>query len=106
MPYEKVIRLGMQLTLVALLIGCGVAWRGAVARADKLAAENATLAAGLQRAQAAIKRNDAIVTRLRATNAATARSKRFAEASLNTAAQAHVEWAQQPVPKEVQDALP
>ena len=69
-------------------------------------AEIARLTQAAQRAQETRKRDEAISTRAREKNRATARLGASVSLSVRAAASAVPAWADQAVPKEVQDALP
>lgn len=93
--------------VAAALIGLGAAgsWRLMV---PKLAAARAEVTALQEQARTAAeqrKTDKATMARLAAKNAAAQAAAASARASLRSALTAQPEWAAQPVPKEVRDAL-
>lgn len=109
-------RLYLIFCLVIFGIGCtgvGVATykfmaqRVAVAQAETaaVAVERDTLAQALKAAQEQRKRDQALLARRAADNAAAARQMASLQKALAAALAANSEWATTPVPREVQDAF-
>lgn len=101
------VRIALIALVTAALVGLGAlgSWRFmvpklAAARAQVTALEEQVKTAAEQR-----KTDQATLARLAQKNAATARAAASARASLRAALAAQPEWAAQPVPKEVRDAL-
>lgn len=91
--------LGAALTLAGWALKHSYAEQGAL-KTQIAALNGALLRAAEQRAT-----DQATLDRLAKKNAATAREMARAQASLQRSLSANREWADQPVPKEVQDAL-
>lgn len=71
----------------------------------ELRAERDQAQEALETAQAALKRSQALSTKLSKEKAATGLAGARTRLSVEKSLEQHREWAQQPVPKEVQDAL-
>jgi hypothetical protein len=104
----KTVALGLLVGAVILsVILAGASWTGALKDNARLKLQLAQAEEGLKRAQAARKRDQAVLVALQKENAATARKTASARGSLRAAAAASAPaWANTPVPKEIQDALP
>lgn len=89
-----------------LLMWAGASWRGSVLDAKQLRLDLAESRAATQQALQATKRLQATLVFREKKNAATARAAASAASSLAAAASAAPAWANQPVPQEIQDALP
>jgi ABC-type transporter MlaC component len=99
-------RIAIYITLVVAIVFCAnriVSWHSQL---SILKTENTQMSEALKRAQAARKRDEDVLARAAEKNAATARKKALAGASVASAVAANPDWASTPVPKEIQDALP
>lgn len=85
--------------------GMGYLFKRQIAQTAKAVAEAQQSAEALKTAQAALERQRALSAKLSKEKAATAREGASLRLQLDRALSAHKEWADQPVPKEVQDAL-
>lgn len=106
-PYIKAIKVAVLIASATLLIALGayVAHTRQSAKVAKLEGSVSSLEQRIRTAQDALKRDEAVRTRLRAKNAAAARETALLRQRLSAALAAHPQWSQQPVPPEVQDAL-
>jgi Flp pilus assembly protein TadB len=95
------------LGIAALLLGlvAGTAFYWLAGERSRLRAEIEVLQTQKKTAQDALKKAEATSAYLRRKNAATARAAASATRSLERSLAAQPVWADQPVPKEVQDAL-
>ena len=99
------IRVYLALATLAFGLVAGGAFYWLVDQRVRLRAEVAELQRNVQTAQVALKKAQATSAYLRQKNAATARAAASAGRSLERSLAAEPSWAEQAVPKEVQDAL-
>lgn len=92
--------------LMAAILVLGLLLTGSAALLKREYGRNAVLVEAQKAAQEQRKRDGALLARRTAEKAATAREMASLRASLGAALAKNREWAEQPVPQEVQDALP
>lgn len=100
-------KVGWYVLAASLIAGfaAGTVWYVMAGRIAVYKADIRTLNATILRASEQRATDKATLDRLARKNAATAREMASAQASLQRSLSANREWADQPVPKEVQDAL-
>lgn len=103
--YAARVLLPLAVVLGVALAGAGVTYKvmsGKVARAE---AQRDSAVQALQTLQEQRKKDQAVLARRAAANAAAARAAAATKARLLAAVQVNQSWANEPLPKEIQDAL-
>lgn len=101
------LKLTLLLATLVVVLGGGlfVVWEGKLQQAATHKAEMVAMQSALQSLYKAREADQATLARLRQKNAATARKTAFLGLSVGAAIGANPDWATQPLPKEVKDAL-
>lgn len=86
-------------------LGAGLCWYALAGTLARQKAQISTMTQAARTLSDAAKKDRALVARLSSEKAALARSDALARQSLERSLAAQPDWASQPVPKEVQDAL-